>query len=175
VQRTRAHVLEQARRLLAEEGPGGLHFSTLAARARVSRQTLYRYWSTPEALVTDLVSRRVQSEVGAPAPDLAEGLRSYLRGLRDVFADPAARAAYGVLMAAAARDAGAAQALRGISEQRRGWLNDQLAGVGVQLDEREFALVTGPAVYAVFVEQGAVDDELIEAVVAAADVRHGRG
>jgi hypothetical protein len=30
-------------------------------------------------------------------------------------------------------------------------------------------------VYAVFVEQGAVDDELIEAVVAAADVRHGRG
>lgn len=172
VQRTRAHVLEQARRLLAEEGPSGLHFSTLAARARVSRQTLYRYWPTPEALVTDLVVRRVPTRDVTPASDVASGVRQFLLALREVLADPAARAAYGVLMAAAARDKAAAGALADVSESRRAWLNELLVDTGVQLDEDEFASVAGPVVYAVFVAQRGFGDELVDAVVTATAARH---
>jgi AcrR family transcriptional regulator len=172
VQRTRAHVLEQARRLLAEEGPGGLHFSTLAARARVSRQTLYRYWPTPEALVTDLVTRRVAARDVTPAPDVASGVRQFLHALREVLADPAARAAYGVLMAAAARDGAAAGALAEVSESRRAWLNELLADTGVEVDADEFSSVAGPVVYAVFVAQREFSDALVEAVVADTASRH---
>jgi AcrR family transcriptional regulator len=126
VARTQAHVLEHTRRLLVEQGPAGVTFSVLAAEARVSRQTLYRYWSGPEALVADPVSRRVAVPAGPPA-DVRGALVAFLRGLRTVFADPATSVAYGILMAAAHHSEPAATALASITAARLDHLNGTLA------------------------------------------------
>ena len=50
--RTRVHILEVLRELLARPGEE-ITFTTLALRARVSRRTLYTHWGTVEAAVAD--------------------------------------------------------------------------------------------------------------------------
>ncbi|HEY6495190.1 MAG TPA: TetR/AcrR family transcriptional regulator, partial [Trebonia sp.] len=55
VKRTRDRMLAAARELLAEAGPAGLTYSSLAERAGVTRQTLYRHWPERSALLVDLI------------------------------------------------------------------------------------------------------------------------
>jgi AcrR family transcriptional regulator len=160
VARTQAHVLEHARRLLVEQGTAGVTFSVLAAEARVSRQTLYRYWAGPEALVADLVSRRVAVPAGPPA-DVRGALVAFLRGLRTVFADPATSVAYGMLMAAAHHSEPAATALASITTARREHLNCSLAGLRAPLDADDFSRLIGPVVHAHFLARREVSDALI--------------
>src|SRR4051794_7113552 len=109
IARTRPHVLDHARRLLEEQGAGGMTFSSLAARAEVARQTLYRYWDSPEALVPALFRRRT-----APPGPGRGALRCYRAGRRATLADPAAAAAFGMLLAAAPHTPAAADALRDV-------------------------------------------------------------
>jgi len=54
VARTRVHVLSTAREMLGERHDG-ITFSTLAARAEVSRRTLYTHWGTIEGLLADTI------------------------------------------------------------------------------------------------------------------------
>ncbi|MGY1815387.1 TetR/AcrR family transcriptional regulator [Blastococcus sp. SYSU D00820] len=172
VQRTRDHVLETVRRLLTEQGPAALTHSTVAAAARVSRQTLYRYWPTPEHLAAELVTRRVARPL-PQEPDPASALRSYLRATRAGFEEPATRAAYAMLIAAASGDAEIAAVLTGITEDRRRVLNGMLPPED-RLDHDEYALVVGPVVHRVLIAAQPVTDELVERVVAAWERRPPR-
>jgi AcrR family transcriptional regulator len=164
VHRTHQHVLEHARRLLVERGPAGVAFSVLAQEAQVSRQTLYRYWNGPEALVADLVRRR--TEVDLPEPtDLRAALTDFLRGLRTVLEDPAVDVAYGILIAAARHQPAAACVLREVLADRRASLNDRLADLRPPLDEDEFARLVGPLATAALFGRRPIDDRLIDRVV----------
>lgn len=51
----RARLLAAARELVLTEGPGGLRFAALAARAGVARPSVYDYFPTPGALLIALI------------------------------------------------------------------------------------------------------------------------
>jgi AcrR family transcriptional regulator len=163
VARTRARVLEHARRLLAEGGPEALTLSELAGAAGTSRQTLYRYWGTPAEVVVDLLLRRTVLPPTATR-DPAQALLAHLQGLRTVLRDAGASAAYSLLIAAADRSTRAAEGLASVVARRRELLNATLA---VPLDEAEYALLTGPVVYTHFVARTDVPDALLDQAVQA--------
>jgi AcrR family transcriptional regulator len=165
VQRTRQHVLQTARTLLAEGGPAALTHTALSARARVSRQTLYRYWPTPEDLVADMVRRRFLRDGAHPAADVESVVRAYVRSLAATLTDPSVHGAYAMLIASATTDQDVAAVLREVAEQRRGVLNDQLAPWGCSVSAEEFTLVVGPVVYLAFVAPGPLGDDVVEMVV----------
>ena len=166
VLRTRAHVLATARELLAEHGPARLTFSEVSAAARVSRQTLYRYWATPEALAADLLRHGVPTGDGAarPAGDVIGVLTDHLLTLRATLADPATSAACSLLVAAADRCPRSAAALATVLDARRRLLNDRLADLGAALDEDRYRLLVGPVVATHLVARGAVTDAFVALV-----------
>lgn len=164
VVRTQRHILEHARRLLAEQGPDGVAFSRLATRAQVSRQTLYRYWPSPAALVADLLRRRVNSPLPR-ASDLPTALTQYLRGIRDNLRDPANAAAWGMLMSLAAHSSIAADALVDLINSRLASINAGLAGLGRVLSRDDFARLIGPVIHGHYIERD-ITDGLIEDIVA---------
>ncbi len=164
VARTRQHVLDTARALLVEGGPTALTHTALASRARVSRQTLYRYWPTPEDLVADMVRRRVALPA-EPGTGVADVVGSYVRSLAAAFADPAVHGAYALLMAAAVADEAMAGVLHEVKENRRAALNDQLAPWGATVSTEEFAMVVGPVIYLVFVAHRPVGEDVVQMVV----------
>ncbi len=84
--RTRTSILVAAMYIVSEEGLAGLSMSALAARAGVSRQTLYNYWPDVDAVLAGMVEL---GDVGTE--ELARQLAS-----ED---DP--RAAFGLLVSAA--------------------------------------------------------------------------
>jgi AcrR family transcriptional regulator len=151
--------------LLIEQGPAGMTFSALAARAEVARQTLYRHWDGPEALVGDLIRRRVMSSLTETPRDARAALCSYLVDLRETLADPASAVAIGMLVAGAEHNGAAARALQDVVAVRLAWLNDQLSGLRPPLDEDEFATLTGPLVYARLCARRDISDHLIDGAV----------
>ncbi|WP_116247484.1 TetR/AcrR family transcriptional regulator [Nocardiopsis sp. FIRDI 009] len=88
----RAHraVLDAAAELVGEVGYAKLTMEAIAARARVGKQTIYRWWPSKAAVVLDVFERRT-STPGTPLPDtgdLVEDLRAVLYATVDEFTDP---------------------------------------------------------------------------------------
>lgn len=84
----RAAILQAAVDLVAEGGLPALSMSSIAARAGVSRVTLYKWWSSPGAIVLDGLLERSHSSIEhdhrAPARDaIAAQMRSLVELLTD--------------------------------------------------------------------------------------------
>jgi AcrR family transcriptional regulator len=64
----RAHraILDAARALLIEEGFADLHLEHVAARAGVGKATIYRRWSSKEALALDLLLELASPHIAVP-------------------------------------------------------------------------------------------------------------
>ena len=176
VRRNRDRMLEAARELLSEAGPAGLTYSELAARAGVTRQTLYRHWPARAALLVDLIldgsgeESPAGDETQPPAyPEQGSDARSvataWLASLRAGMRDPARRAAVLAVTAQADTDPDSAHALIRITEDRRATLNALLAPSGAELGPDEYALLTGPLLARIFFERGEVTDDLIASAV----------
>jgi AcrR family transcriptional regulator len=166
VQRTRGHVLAVARELLAEAGPAGLTYSALAARARVTRQTLYRHWPSRAALLVDLVLEG--PEVGYPEPgdDVGVVAREWLTSVRAGLAQPAARAAVLAVTSVSESDPDSALALVRIGADRLAAFNELLMPTGRQVSPDEYTMLYGPVLSRIFFDRAEVNDQFIEAVVA---------
>jgi AcrR family transcriptional regulator len=96
----RAAVLDAARALLAEDGLPAVTIEALAARAGVSRPTIYRYWPNAaavamEAFVASTLPPGPSKSTGSPLTDLA----AHLRKLAHAFATPTGRSAAALLAA----------------------------------------------------------------------------
>ncbi|MBV8887151.1 MAG: TetR/AcrR family transcriptional regulator [Chroococcidiopsidaceae cyanobacterium CP_BM_RX_35] len=81
-------ILESSLAILAEKGYGALTIESIAARARVSKQTIYRWWSSKaaivlEALLTDVQQRLPVPDTGSVRGDIEVLLSSSLRELAD--------------------------------------------------------------------------------------------
>ncbi|MQA86661.1 MAG: TetR family transcriptional regulator [Streptosporangiales bacterium] len=79
----RAHraILRAAAELLAERGLRGMSAGDIAARAKVSKATIYRWWDSKEAVALDAFLAELSGEE-APVPDtgsLAGDLKASLR------------------------------------------------------------------------------------------------
>jgi AcrR family transcriptional regulator len=96
-------ILDAALELLAERGVDGVTIEGIAARAGVSRPTLYRRWSTKEDLFADAIERR-RTPVAVPdTGSLAGDLRSLFRHIRRGFSASAARELWGLALTIGAR------------------------------------------------------------------------
>lgn len=76
----RRAILSSALELLERDGYGALSMEALARAAAVSKQTLYRWWPAPAAIVLEALGERAAR--AAPLPDggsLAADLRTFMR------------------------------------------------------------------------------------------------
>ncbi|WP_017599032.1 TetR/AcrR family transcriptional regulator [Nocardiopsis lucentensis] len=88
----RAHraILDATTELVGEVGYAKLTMEAIAARAKVGKQTIYRWWPSKAAVVLDVFERRTGTP-GDPLPDtgdLAADLRTVLYATVDEFTDP---------------------------------------------------------------------------------------
>jgi AcrR family transcriptional regulator len=166
VERTRAHVLAHARELLAEGCPAAVTYTELAARARVTRQTLYRHWPTRAQLFIDLALEAALPELPEPGPP-QELLALFLRRLRDGMDDAADAGVLTALIAQADHDptSASASALQHIVTQVRTTLAGRLDGHPI--DAEDYAKLAGPVLFQRFFAREPVSDEFIDELVAA--------
>jgi AcrR family transcriptional regulator len=156
-----------ARKLLPQTGAAGLTYSLLAAQAGVTRQTLYRHWPTPAALLVDLILQGPPpAEYPQPGEDPGVVARAWLRSLRAGMNEPGTRAAVLAVTAEADHDADSAQALVRIRADRLAALNELLEPSGYHVTAEEYTLLYGPVLSRLFFERREVTDEFIDALVA---------
>jgi len=167
IERTRAHVLNHARKLLSSEGPNAVTYSELAARARVTRQTLYRHWPTREALIVDLVLD--QSMAGMPdgtgTPEQIVG--EFLRRMRDDLGDPDYSAPLVAVIAQAHHEPASRCALAQVVAGVRGALNALLEPAGRCVTPDDYSRLCGPVVFGRVIARETISDEFIDDLVAA--------
>jgi AcrR family transcriptional regulator len=172
VERTRAHVLDHARAMLAAQGPSSVTYSALAKQARVTRQTLYRHWPTIEALFVDLVLERAVREIQvlagtAGVASTAERLLSgFLHQIEVGMDDPANAGPLMALVAQADHDAASRRALAEVVVGIRDELNRLLEPLGVQITAGEYHQLAGALFFRRFFAREAVTEDFVDDVVA---------
>ncbi|QUX29223.1 TetR/AcrR family transcriptional regulator [Nocardiopsis akebiae] len=90
-ERARRAIVDAAAELMGEVGYAGLTMEAIAARARVGKQTIYRWWPSKAAVVLDVFTALTGGVAGEPLPDtgdLAEDMRTVLRATADEFRIP---------------------------------------------------------------------------------------
>lgn len=101
-QQARASILEAARALVLDEGYAKLTMKGIAARAGVGKQTVYRWWSSPGAVVFEAFLGLDGEPEGASLPDtgnLERDLRTVVRATVEELRDPKFDAVFRVLAA----------------------------------------------------------------------------
>ncbi|WP_435110427.1 TetR/AcrR family transcriptional regulator [Nocardiopsis synnemataformans] len=90
-ERARRAIVDAAAELMGEVGYARLTMEAIAARARVGKQTIYRWWPSKAAVVLDVFTALTGGVAGQPLPDtgdLAEDMRTVLRATVDEFRIP---------------------------------------------------------------------------------------
>jgi AcrR family transcriptional regulator len=130
----RQAILEATRRLLRERGAEGLTIDAIAREARVSRQTIYRWWPSRAAIVVEASART--AELVVPAEPSTGSLRGDLRTFLAASYEAAARADIAPVLRALAgealRDESFAEGLREFTSERRAALRALLERHGVE-------------------------------------------
>jgi AcrR family transcriptional regulator len=114
-ERSRQAILEATADLLGEVGYTKLALEAVAARARVGKQTIYRWWPDKGALVLDAYMDLVQADADLSLPDtgdLRADLRTVLRTTIDALADPVYERRYRALLTSIQDDPALGAALR---------------------------------------------------------------
>ena len=97
---------------LAENGYEGTTVERVAQRAGTAKTTIYRRWGGLDGLLADLMAEHAAREILAPDEgDLDGDLRALARAVVASLADPAIRAAFGSMLAAAVQDPAAREVL----------------------------------------------------------------
>src|ERR687891_847538 len=111
-ERATAAILRAAGELLDSRGLDGLSVDAIAARAGVSKATIYRWWPNKAAIVMDAVLSATAPQI--PFPDtgsVREDLRQQMRSVVRLFTKTATGRALVALIAQSQHDAATATAL----------------------------------------------------------------
>ncbi len=84
-------ILDAASELIVEVGFARMTMEGIASRARVGKQTIYRWWPSKSAVVLDLFTHLTGEQTGEALPDtgdIATDLKTVLRATVDEFNDP---------------------------------------------------------------------------------------
>ena len=166
-----AAILDASITLIREVGYDAVTMEQIAARAGVGKATVYRRWKSREALVVEAIGRIVAAvpdpDTGSTRGDLLLLMRANLR----MYEDPASAALLSGIVAAMARSAPIADAVRtgfvGMRQDamrrvlRRGVARGELradADLELALD-----LLNGPMFYRYLITGGPVDEALTAA------------
>jgi len=88
-QRSRQAILDAALELCGEIGYGHLTIEGIAARAGVSKKTIYRWWPSRTAVVVEALDEAVDSSLSHPdTGDLAEDMHTQITALIDLLTPP---------------------------------------------------------------------------------------
>jgi AcrR family transcriptional regulator len=172
---TAAHeaILGATLALLREVGYDALTIEGVAARAEVGKKTIYRHWSSREALIADAV-KRIVNEIRIPDTGSTKGdLLALMRDAVRVYRDPDNARLMPGLIAAMARSEHIADIVRS------GFLADRRQAIAQVLDravargdlratlDRELALdvLGGPLFYRLLITGGPIDERLARGVV----------
>lgn len=100
-------ILDATRSELASRGWDTLSFERIAAAAGVGKQTLYRWWPTKAALVSEMVTAGGILPVGpvAVTGDVRADVTAWMLAVGRVHDDPDASAVFQAVVAAVAEDA----------------------------------------------------------------------
>jgi AcrR family transcriptional regulator len=169
----RATILDATLALLGEVGLDAVSMDAVAARARVSKATIYRRWPSREAMLADAVLRLSRT---VPIPDTGsvhEDLLAIARGLATVLGTPHASRMVSGVIAGAAIDPRLGRALReGFLEERRSTARAVLErGIArgelrPDLDfELAIDLVAAPLYYRCLVSGASLDDPYVTRLV----------
>ena len=166
-------ILAAAIALTREVGFDALAMDAVAARAGVGKATVYRRWKTKESLIAEALERFAR---GIPVPDtgaLEDDLRTVMRGSMRMYQDPATAALLSGLVAAMARSASIAKAVRsGFVAARRDAMHQVLArgiargelarGTDIQL---ALDMLSGPLLYRALISGRKIDARMIGGIV----------
>jgi AcrR family transcriptional regulator len=110
--RIRVAVLQAVISELAENGYAGTTVERIAARAGVAKTTIYRRWGRLDGLLADLMTQYAAQEIRVPDTGrLDSDLRALAREIVASLQNPAIRAAFGSVVAAAIQDRAAREVL----------------------------------------------------------------
>jgi AcrR family transcriptional regulator len=170
----RQAILEAADDLVAEKGFAGVTIEGIAARAKVAKQTVYRWWRTKTDVLLDAFLEDMAEELPPPDHgDLALDLHAYLPRLARLLGASDTGAVARALIAQAQHDPAFAVEFRAryLDEQRR---RDRLPleralGRGQLPPDFDVALGTdqlvGPLYYRLLVTHEPVDEEFTRRLV----------
>jgi AcrR family transcriptional regulator len=114
-----ADILTAVLRLVAEVGIAGLTMDAVAARAGVGKATIYRRWSSKEALLLDAWSACVGTHIDPDTGSLQGDLRAMLGQTEQVISDVDLQRVYPQMIAAARVNPEVADAYRAMIAERR--------------------------------------------------------
>jgi AcrR family transcriptional regulator len=135
----RRAVLDAAWEILRERGAEGLTIDAIAKRARVGRQTIYRWWPSRAAIVFEAASESARMIVPSE-PDtgsLRGDLEAFLRTSYAAAARPDTAPVLRAMASEAVRDEAFAQALREFTAERRAVLQALLERHGAPTAQAE--------------------------------------
>lgn len=166
-------ILRAAIVVIREVGYDAAAMDAIAARAGVGKATVYRRWSTKEALVADAIERIM---VTRPVPDTGTtrgDLRAVVRDTMLMYLDPQTTPLFSALIAAMARSPQIARAARtGFIAARRETMRRVVERGMARGDLRkatdmELALdmLSGPLAVRSLITGGPVDERLVKAIV----------
>jgi AcrR family transcriptional regulator len=166
-------ILRAAIALIRQVGYDAVTMDGIAAEAGVGKATVYRRWKAKEALVADAI-RGIMLAVPVPDTGSTGGdLRALLRAALGMYRDPATGALLSGLVAAMARSAPIARAVRSGfgavwrdavgAVLRRGMARGELRA-GLDLD-LAIDLLSAPFFYRYLMTGGRVDESLARDVV----------
>ena len=99
--RTRAAILAAARALLERGGLTAVTIEAIAAKAGVSRPTIYRYWpNAPAVAMAAFLEASAEPGAGKTSRSPLAALRAQLHAVADAFAAPAGRSVAAMVAAA---------------------------------------------------------------------------
>jgi AcrR family transcriptional regulator len=175
-ERSRQAILSTTADLLGKVGYTKLTVETIAARAGVGKQTIYRWWPDKGALILEAYLALVGAEEDLTLPDsgdLEADLRLVLGSLVDSLADPVFERRYRALLTAIQDDPKLAAAL--LDRLLKPWLEAtrqrlraaQRAGQICDVDlEVAAEMLYGPVYYRWLLRTGPISREYVDAVVA---------
>lgn len=168
---TTARVHDAVLALVSEAGFPRVTMEGLAARAAVSKQTLYRSWPSPAAILFDaLLARSVAADGEVDVPDtgdLGRDLETLLLATAEELTDPAQERMFRAVLAEIQTDEALAVQMRArlLDPQLRA-VEARLARGGISDAEAAAELIYGPVFYRWLVRTGRLDGDWVRAHVA---------
>lgn len=175
VAKSHAAVMQAATDLLVEGGPDALTVDAVVARSGVAKSTVYRHWSTRDALVADVFHHcaPVLTDVDASTP-FTQALRQLIDELLTIMDDPQWKRLIPALMLLKSQQGDIAE-LDGEMKAQQTHVIGELLERGVAdgvlrpevLDDVEvtITLLVGPILMAGLVESVPLDAALAERVI----------
>jgi AcrR family transcriptional regulator len=166
-------ILEATLRLVAEVGIAGLTMDAVARHAGVGKATIYRRWSSKEALMLDAWMSCVRKPEVPDTGSLQGDLEALLGGIDQQFSDAELQRVFPQMIAAAKVNPDVADAYREFIAQRRAPLQtvlqravargeiDQDADLQVVHD-----LLVAPLMYRWMVSDAPIDEPVIRQIIA---------